>query len=570
MKRYLYFILPLAIIACTKTPEEQTEAPKDCNIHGVAQKGQFVKGAHVTAFAMDSDLVATGESFPASISDDLGSFEVSGKTSSPYFELRAEGYYFNEMEGSVSSSPLYLEAFVKSDDTAANINLMTTAIRPRVKRLIKEGETYANAVVQAQNELLRSLGFMGSAGDFLDMDITGTSEGDGMLLAFACMIQGNRSASEVTSLIQEVASDMEADGELGSAVLEKVMSQVSSVNPFRVIENLAKYYSEKGLAVTTVPAFYKYIDPGYDAPFKIVDGADDGSNHEAVGVNSVLLADHDRIDGEIDVLATIDFTVEADSQGVTIEKTNVLGPAFQISFQIPANTDVNGRTIRLVFKDASGHVLDYRDYVQGGSIRAIDLGLKVYWAESNIGATSPEEFGEFYAWGEIETKETYDWPSYSFAQVTPVWMNDELLGNDVSLLKYTSEDNKSMLDSGDDVAQVKLGGEWRMPTEEDWVELQENCTWTWTTKNNVKGHTITSNLNGNSIFLPATGFKEGTEHYSSNGYCGIYWSSTLVTGVGAPYDYYYARTIIIDSNRFQGMMHNRCSGFTVRPVATAN
>ena len=138
MKRYLYFILPLAIIACTKTPEEQTEAPKDCNIHGVAQKGQFVKGAHVTAFAMDSDLVATGESFPASISDDLGSFEVSGKTSSPYFELRAEGYYFNEMEGSVSSSPLYLEAFVKSDDTAANINLMTTAIRPRVKRLIKE------------------------------------------------------------------------------------------------------------------------------------------------------------------------------------------------------------------------------------------------------------------------------------------------------------------------------------------------------------------------------------------------------------------------------------------------
>ena len=569
MKRYLFFILPLVIIACTKTPEEQTEAPRDCNIHGVAQKGQFVKGAHVTAFAMDSDLVATGESFPASISDDLGSFEVSGKTSSPYFELRAEGYYFNEMEGAVSSSPLYLEAFVKSDDTAANINLMTTAIRPRVKKLIKEGETYANAVMQAQNELLGSLGFIGSAGNFLDMDITGTSEGDAMLLAFACMIQGNRSASEVTSLIQEVASDMEPDGELGPVVLEKVMSQVSSINPFRVIENLARYYSEKELAVTTVPSFFKYIDPDYNAPFKIVDMAGDGSNLEPDIDNIVLLAGHDLIDGRIDVLATVDFTVETDLQGVTIEKTRILGPAFQVSFQIPANTDVNGRMVRVVFKDASGNVLDYRDYPQGGIIRAVDLGLDVYWGDSNIGSTSQEDFGEYFSWGEIETKETFNWSSYLWAEATPVYFNGVYEGEDVSLLKYTSEANP-VLESGDDVAHVRLGGKWRMPTEEDWSELRENCTWEWTTQNKVKGHTITSNLNGNSIFLPATGYKDGAEHYSSDGVCGIYWSSTLVTGVGASYDYYCARTIIIDRNRFQGMMHSRCSGFTVRPVVTPN
>ena len=137
-------------MACARN----AESLRECSIRGYAQKGQFVKGSQVTAFALDLDLVATGESFPASISDDLGSFGVSGKTGAPYFDLRAEGYYFNEMEGVVSSSPIYLEAIVRSDDTVVNINLMTTAIYPRVKHLIKNGKTYESAVIQAQNEFL--------------------------------------------------------------------------------------------------------------------------------------------------------------------------------------------------------------------------------------------------------------------------------------------------------------------------------------------------------------------------------------------------------------------------------
>ena len=154
MKKLLYIALALAIVACQKNPDADSSTPKERNLSGFAQKGQFVKGSQVTAFAIGSDLVATGESFPANISDDLGAFGITGKTTAPFFELRTEGYYFNELEGATSGSPLYLEAFVKSDDSKANINLMTTAIRPRVKKLIKEGKSYAEAINQAQNELV--------------------------------------------------------------------------------------------------------------------------------------------------------------------------------------------------------------------------------------------------------------------------------------------------------------------------------------------------------------------------------------------------------------------------------
>ena len=325
MKRYLLFVLALVVSACSKP--ENDNIVKDRSIHGFVQKGQFVRGSQVTAFAMDSDLVATGESFPASISDDRGTFGIQGKTSAPYFDLRAEGYYFNEIEGTISSSPLYMEALLKSDDTDANINLMTTAIRPRVKRLIGQGKSYDEAVIQAQKEFLGAIGFQGNSGDFDGMDITGTTEGDGMLLAFACMIQCNRSASEVTALIQEVASDLEVDGKLERTVTNRVWSNVSDVNPIRVIGNLARYYSEKGLSISTVPSFSKYLDSKYDVDFLIFDEV----MEPGTGIRDAeLLAEPDQIEGGIDVLSNIDFSVEADTPGITVEKTKILGPAYHI------------------------------------------------------------------------------------------------------------------------------------------------------------------------------------------------------------------------------------------------
>lgn len=368
MKKYILIALAaLTVIACEKNPEAEDTTPKDRTLSGFAQKGQFVKGSQVTAFAVGSDLVATGESFPANISDDLGAFSIAGKTAAPFFELRAEGYYFNEIEGTTSTNPLYLEAFVKADDTKANINLMTTAIRPRVKKLIKEGKTYSDAISQAQSELLKAIGFTGTTGNFDDMDITGTTDADGMLLAFACMVQNGRSAAEVTTLIQEIASELESKGAIGETVLNKIKANIESINPFRVILCLANYYKEKNLSVSTVPCFYNYLDDKYKEPFVIVDDYIINFSADTGTPGTKAIESAEQIETGLNVLASINFTAEVDIQGATVVKEQILGPAYAIKVQIPANVDMESRTAHVIFKDATGRVLAEREFTQGGN-----------------------------------------------------------------------------------------------------------------------------------------------------------------------------------------------------------
>ena len=150
----------------------------------------------------------------------------------------------------------------------------------------------------------------------------------------------------------------------------------------------------------------------------------------------------------------------------------------------------------------------------------VDLGLSVKWATCNVGASSPEEYGEYYAWGETETKSTYDWSTYK-------WCN----GYENTLTKYNDDsyygtvDNKTVLDPEDDVAHVKWGGSWRMPHDAEMTELYENCTWTWTTQGGKNGYKVTSKKNGNSVFLPAAGRCCGGD-VSGQGDDGYYWCST--------------------------------------------
>ncbi|MBQ9362943.1 MAG: Ig-like domain-containing protein [Bacteroidaceae bacterium] len=155
---------------------------------------------------------------------------------------------------------------------------------------------------------------------------------------------------------------------------------------------------------------------------------------------------------------------------------------------------------------------------------AVDLGLPsgLKWATTNIGANSPEEYGDYFAWGETEPKETYNWETYK-------WCN----GSYNTLTKYCCDsdygivDNKTVLELEleDDAAHAKLGGAWRMPTHEEFAELRKECTWTWTTQNGVNGRKGIG-PNGNSIFLPAAGHRDGSS-LSNEGRGGYFWSSSL-------------------------------------------
>ena len=212
---------------------------------------------------------------------------------------------------------------------------------------------------------------------------------------------------------------------------------------------------------------------------------------------------------------------------------------------------------------------------------AVELGLSVKWASWNLGASAPEEYGDYYAWGEIE-------PYYS-SQSPLIWKDDKpdgyawtsyrwCNGDWNKITKYCqanmsnfwdasgSPDDKMFLDPEDDAAHVILGGRWRMPTDEEWEELINNCSWTWTTINGVNGQKVTSNKSGYTdkwIFLPAA----GTRNYSeliNTGPAGCYWSSSIYTlYTGRPDSAWDA---FFNSSGVYRYGNERYLGSSVRPV----
>lgn len=188
--------------------------------------------------------------------------------------------------------------------------------------------------------------------------------------------------------------------------------------------------------------------------------------------------------------------------------------------------------------------------------QAIDLGLPsgTKWASFNVGATKPEECGGYYAWGETKEKKTYNWNTYDYCDGGDYCNVDEVycfyLGSDISGTIY-------------DVAHVKWGGNWRMPTIEQFEELLSNCHCTWTKQNGVNGRKFISKHNGKSIFLPAAGCRGGDLIFEVDT-SGSYWSSTQVPSFS-----YFAHYFAFSS----GFLHTffcesfRDCGRPVRPVS---
>lgn len=190
----------------------------------------------------------------------------------------------------------------------------------------------------------------------------------------------------------------------------------------------------------------------------------------------------------------------------------------------------------------------------------VDLGLPsgTLWATCNVGASTPEEYGDYFAWGEIATKTTFNWSTYKHCN-----------GDIYQLTKYTTPafpgnngiaDNLTTLLPEDDAAKVNWGIGWRMPTEAEWEELCSNTTHTWTTQNGVNGRRFTAS-NGNSLFLPAAGYYDIDELYHA-GYFGRYWSSSLYTDYAIDsWNFYFNSMVNYGMNGSY-----RYAGFSVRPV----
>ena len=224
----------------------------------------------------------------------------------------------------------------------------------------------------------------------------------------------------------------------------------------------------------------------------------------------------------------------------------------------------------------------------------VDMGNGLKWATCNVGAEKPEDYGDYFAWGDtvpyyqkgysqenpcthwIDGKDGYNYKNYSFMEINKASWD--------SITKYTFADGQkdgtlwydgdtfigdgktsfADYDYVDDAARANWGGDWRTPTDAEWTWLRENCTWTWTTQSGVNGMLVRSNIAGykdNTIFLPAAGWRCDT-FFSSAGSSGNYWSSSLCESFsnGAEYVYFF-------KNEVRRKESSRFYGHSIRPVA---
>ena len=199
----------------------------------------------------------------------------------------------------------------------------------------------------------------------------------------------------------------------------------------------------------------------------------------------------------------------------------------------------------------------------GGDVPAgwVDLGLPsgLLWAECNVGATSPEGYGDHFAWGETATKDEYSWNTYRYCTVDGEGRFATLTKYNTSST-YGTEDNLTVLEPGDDAATTRLGDGARTPIAAEWIELINNTTVKWDTLNGVNGRKYIGS-NGNSIFLPASGYyvSSGLRSVGSDGY---YWSSSLKAD--NPREAWY---FIFNYSDGHDMTHDgRLMGQTIRAV----
>ena len=189
----------------------------------------------------------------------------------------------------------------------------------------------------------------------------------------------------------------------------------------------------------------------------------------------------------------------------------------------------------------------------GDNTEWVDLGLPsgLLWAKCNVGASSPEDYGNYYAWGETTTKSDYSWETYAYGN------------SSTTLTKYCSKtdngfngftDALTTLQSSDDAVTAVFGNGARIPTKDEWDELLNNCTEEWVSQNGVNGCKFTAS-NGNTLFLPAAGYCDGSELRGVSRY-GDYWSSSLYTDEpNCAWDFYIGSygTIMGNDSRYYGL-----------------
>ena len=354
----LLAILPMLFVACEgeKTDtNDSTPNKTEISASGFAQKGQLIKGSSVTAFGLDENLKATGASFPTSITDDLGSFALEAVGDAKYLEYKAEGYYFVENTGKLSSGPIYLQALAQKDEKDVNINLLTTLTVSRIKFLVSTGMEFSKAKQQAQKELLNALNIDNSEFalvDFNDMNIAKGSKADGVLLAISVLLQTGRSTGDILSMIAEISSGFEKTGMISEEMRNAIYANRKEVPLDEIVQNLTDFYKSKNITDYSIPPFFKYVDEDY--PDLILYPPLNPENYYSPS---------EGCEGNFKAWSFIEFSCESDVDWIVPQVEILDGYNYQINYTLKQNPD-SRRTGHLVFKDKDGKELGSVEFRQ--------------------------------------------------------------------------------------------------------------------------------------------------------------------------------------------------------------
>ena len=268
---FLTTILALAfslLLSCSEKDENSSSSGSGTSsntVSGYVQKGPFIQGTVITVWELDSSLVQTGRTFIGTIDDNTGTFNARGNVVSPYVELSAVGYYFNEVSGSLSTAPLTLQALSDlNDNSSVNVNLMTHLEKKRVEYLIDAGSSFTAAKTQAQAEIMKIFNIENvSLGSSETLDISKSGAGNAVLLAISALLQSDKTEAELTELLSTINTDIRTDGTLDSnttkATLATAMEYLKTrhIDNVTVRDNIEDRYSNLGVSAT-IPAFESY------------------------------------------------------------------------------------------------------------------------------------------------------------------------------------------------------------------------------------------------------------------------------------------------------------------------
>lgn len=258
-------LLTVLFDSCKKDPSGPTTEPRQ--VSGAVQKGPFITGTSVTVRPLDARLQPTGESYETQILDDLGRFTLPVKIDASYAELIAQGYYFNEVSGTLSNSPITLRSITRLSDGGNNINLLTTLEAARLRYLVeKEGKHFEDARKTAQQEVLSGFGITLKETQISDqLDISRPGETNAALLAVSAVMQSYRSEAELSELIAKVSNDIRDNGSITRPELQNAIREGNIyADPENIRRNLIERYAEAGAENVHVPDFYNYIDSDGD------------------------------------------------------------------------------------------------------------------------------------------------------------------------------------------------------------------------------------------------------------------------------------------------------------------